>query len=82
MALSERPTSGMLAPASGDPAERSRPWPVPVVLLLALAGLISPFICFAGAAAAYALADRDQGNLLAGVGLVHLLIGLTFFPGF
>lgn len=82
MGLSERPTPELFAPAPSDPAERARPWPMPVVLGLALAGLISPLICFAGAAAAYALADRDQGNLLAGAGLVHLLISLTFLSGF
>ena len=82
MALPKRPTSGMFAPASSNAAERSRPWHAPVVLVLALAGLISPLICFAGALAAYALADREQGTLLAGVGLVHLLIGRTFLSGF
>ena len=49
---------------------------------LALAGLISPLITFAGALAAYALADQDQGTLLTGAGLFHVVIALTFTAGF
>jgi hypothetical protein len=53
-----------------------------VVVALALAGLISPLITFVGAAVAYALADKDQGTLLTGAGLVHVLVALTFTAGF
>jgi hypothetical protein len=65
-------------PAPGDPPA----WPVAVVVGLALAGLISPLITFAGAAVAYALADKDQGTLLTGAGLVHVIVALTFTAGF
>ncbi len=67
-----------LDPAAGHPP----PWPVAVVVGLALAGLISPLITFAGALAAYALADQDQGTLLTGAGLFHVVIALTFTAGF
>ena len=64
-------------PAAGGAA----PWPLPVVLGLAVAGVISPLIPFAGAVLAYALADQDQGTFLLGVGLVHVLMALTLLPG-
>jgi hypothetical protein len=68
---------------SQDPAAgRPPPWPVAVVVGLALAGLISPLITFAGAALAYALADKDQAALLTGAGLVHVIVALTFRAGF
>ena len=65
-------------PAAGQPP----PWPVAVVVGLVLAGLISPLITFAGALAAYALADKDQGTLLTGAGLFHVIIALTFTASF
>ena len=64
-----------------DPAAGHPPWPVGVVVGLALAGLISPLITFAGAAAAYALADKDQGTLLTGAGLFHVIVALTLTAG-
>jgi len=81
MALIERLRGTLFAPPARDPAERSFPWPVPVIALLALAGLLSPLICFAAAATAYALADRNQGALLLGAGLTHILLGQTLFAG-
>jgi hypothetical protein len=69
-------------PASAmDPAQGLAPWPVPVIVGLALAGLISPLITFAGAAAAYGLADQEQGTILTGAGLVHMIVALTFVAG-
>jgi hypothetical protein len=56
-------------------------WPVGVIVGLAVAGLISPLIPFAGAVAAYALADKDQGTVLTGAGLAHLVLALTFVAG-
>ena len=64
-----------------DPALGPAPWPVPVIIGLALAGLVSPLITFAGAAAAYGLADKDQGTLLTGAGLFHVVVALTFLAG-
>ncbi len=64
-----------------DPALGPAPWPVPVIVGLALAGLLSPLITFAGAAAAYGLADKDQGTLLTGAGLFHVVVALTFMAG-
>jgi hypothetical protein len=68
-------------PPQGDPAIGPAPWPVAVIVGLALAGLISPLITFAGAAAAYGLADKDQGTLLTGAGLFHMIVALTFVAG-
>ena len=75
-AIVKRATAGTPPqdPAAGHPA----PWPLAVIVGLVLAGLISPFITFAGALAAYALADKDQGTLLTGAGLFHVVIALTF----
>jgi hypothetical protein len=64
-------------PAAGHPP----PWPGAVIVVLALAGLISPLITFAGAVVAYALADKDQGTLLTGAGLFHVIVALTFTAG-
>jgi hypothetical protein len=64
-----------------DPAVGPAPWPVAVIVGFALAGLISPLITFAGAAAAYGLADKDQGTLLTGAGLFHMIVALTFVAG-
>jgi hypothetical protein len=77
MAKRAPPVAPPLDPAAGHPP----PWPVAVVVGLALAGLISPLITFVGAAVAYALADKDQGTLLTGAGLVHVLVALTFTAG-
>lgn len=65
------------AGAAGDPIERPMPWPNAMIVVLIVAGLISPLICLAGAAFAYALADPDQGMILTGAGLAHLVLGLT-----
>ena len=73
------PASCTAAPL--DPALGPAPWPVPVIVGLALAGLLSPLITFAGAAAAYGLADKDQGTLLTGAGLFHIVVALTFMAG-
>jgi len=81
MALSSRFLPRGHAEAAPDPIERGTPWPVAVVVGLIVAGLISPLICFAGAVVAYALADRDQGTILTGAGLAHLLLGLTLLAG-
>ena len=64
-------------PAVGGAA----PWPWSVVLGLAIAGVISPLIAVAAAVLAYAFADKDQGTLLIGAGLVHVLVALTFLSG-
>lgn len=54
-----------------------RPWPFVVVLAVIVAGLLSPMICFAGATAALAFGDREQGTLMVGAGLVHILMRMT-----
>ena len=65
-----------------DPAaDQARPWPLVVILAIIAAGALSPFFCFIGAALAYALAEQDQGLVLTGAGLVHLVFSLTFFAG-
>jgi hypothetical protein len=64
-------------PADAHPG----PWPRLVILGLAVSGLLSPLITFGGAAAAFAVADKDQGTLLTGAGLVHMVLGLTFLTG-
>jgi len=64
-----------------DPALGPAPWPVPVIVGFALVGLISPLLTFAGAVAAYALADQEQGTILTGAGLVHIIVALTFAAG-
>lgn len=56
-------------------------WPVPVLVAIGLAGFVSPLICFAGAVATFALADREQGIILAAAGLVHLWLRLTLLAG-
>jgi hypothetical protein len=73
--------AGWPEPAA-DPAEgRSAPWPLPVVLALAAAGVISPLMPFGGAVLAYALADQDQATLLMGAGVVHVILALTLMAG-
>jgi hypothetical protein len=69
------------APPQDLDADEPTPWPVIVIVVLVLAGLISPMITFAGAALAYVLADRDQGTLLTGAGLFHVLLALTLMAG-
>jgi hypothetical protein len=64
--------------AAMDPAVGPAPRPVPVIIGFALAGLISPVFTFAGAPATYALADQEQGTIMIGAGLVHLIVALTF----
>ena len=73
-------------PGWGDPPEDpaaggTAHWPLPTVLALAVAGLISPLIPFAGAVLAYAVADQEQGTFLLGAGLVHVVLVLTLLPG-
>lgn len=67
----------LLAPPSGRVTDGTARWPVPVLAAIVLAGFISPLICFAGAGATFALADREQGVVLAAAGLVHLWLRLT-----
>jgi hypothetical protein len=68
-------------PPTLDPARiDGRRWPAAVVLGLALGGFVSPLVCFAGAGTAYALADQEQAILLAGVGVMHLILSLTLLP--
>ena len=82
MALSRRRNrTGWVNPPEDPAAGGATPWPLPVVLGLAAAGLISPLIPLAGAVLAYALADQDQGTFLLGAGLVHVLVVLTLLPG-
>ena len=70
------------APAAPRPGDRAGALAgFAVIVGLALAGLISPLITFAGAAAAYGLADKDQGTLLTGAGLFHMIVALTFVAG-
>lgn len=81
MALPSRLLPRAHAGAAADPIERATPWPGAIVVGLIVAGLISPLICFAGAVFAYALADRDQGTILTGAGLAHVLLGFTLLAG-
>ena len=81
MALPWKRKDATWTPPPQDPAIGPAPWPVAVIVGFALAGLISPLITFAGAAAAYGLADKDQGTLLTGAGLFHMIVALTFVGG-
>ena len=81
MALPWKRKDARWTPPPHDPAIGPAPWPVAVIVGFALAGLISPLITFAGAAAAYGLADKDQGTLLTGAGLFHMIVALTFVAG-
>jgi hypothetical protein len=81
MVLPWKPKDARWTPPPLDPAIGPAPWPVAVIVGLALAGLISPLITFAGAAAAYGLADKDQGTLLTGAGMFHIVVALTFVAG-
>ncbi len=64
-----------------DPAERITRWPTVVVAALALAGWITPLIPLLAAAGAYGFGDKDQGLVLTGTGLMHLVFALTFAAG-
>ena len=79
IAIRKRATAA--APPQDPAACQQPPWPAAVIVCLALAGLISPLITLAGAAVAYALADKDQGTLLTGAGLCHVVVALTFTHG-
>jgi hypothetical protein len=69
-------------PTGLDPARiDGRRWPLPVMLGLALGGFLSPLVCFAGAGTAFALADQEQAILLAGVGVMHMILSLTLLGG-
>jgi hypothetical protein len=81
MTLPWKRKSATRTPRPMDPALGPPPWPVAVIVGLALAGLVSPLITLAGAAAAYGLADKDQGTLLTGAGLFHIVVALTFVAG-
>ena len=59
-----------------------QPWPDLLIAALVLAGLVSPLITLFGAAGAFALADQDQGIVLAGAGLMHVVLGMTLLAGF
>lgn len=77
----KRKRSGWTPPPADPAAVHPGPWPVPVVITLALAGLLSPLIPLAGAAAAFGFADKDQGTILTGAGLMHMVLALTFMAG-
>ena len=65
-----------------DPAQgHDRPWPMAVVAILAVAGLLSPLVPLAGSLVAFAIADRDQGTILGGAALMHLVLTLTLMAG-
>ena len=69
-------------PPPADPGQVDRRrWPTAVLCALALGGFVSPLVCFAGAGTAYALADQEQAILLAGLGVVHVVLSLTLLPG-
>jgi hypothetical protein len=77
----QRRRSEVVDPPEDPAAGGTVAWPMPAVLALAVAGLISPLIPFAGAVLAYATADPDQGTFLLGAGLVHVLLVLTLLSG-
>jgi hypothetical protein len=81
MALFRKSRRAVAAAPPMDPALGPAPWPVAVIVGFALAGLISPLITFSGAIGAYALADQEQGTILTGAGLVHMIVALTFAAG-
>ncbi len=64
---------------SRNPAAAGKPWSRKVMALLSLTGLVTPFVCFAAAPAAFALSDQDDGLLLAGIGGAHLLFSWAIF---
>lgn len=62
-----------------NPAAVSKPWSRIVMIILCLTSLVTPYLCFAAAPAAFALSDQDDGLLLAGIGGAHLLLMWTLF---
>ena len=74
-------TSSHPAISPSAPMKALKPWPVVVIVLLALAGFISPFICFGAAVVALALADQDQAMFLSGAGLAHLFLTYSLLAG-
>ena len=61
---------------SRSPAAAGQSWSRITVALLALTGLITPYVCFAAAPVAFANSDQDDGLLLAGIGGAHMLLSL------
>jgi hypothetical protein len=62
------------------PAHQStarQPWSSGLVVLLCLAGLLSPLICFGAAIAAYFKATKEQAFTLVIAGLVNMIISLS-----
>ena len=62
-----------------NPAIAGKPWSRFVMAILCLSGLVTPYLCFAAAPAAFALSDQDDGLLLAGIGGAHLLMTWALF---
>ena len=58
-----------------------QPWPDLLIAALVLAGLVSPLITLFGAAGAFVFADQNQGIVLAGAGLMHVVLGMTLLAG-
>jgi hypothetical protein len=74
-------TSSHPAISPSAPKMSMKPWPILVIVLLALAGFISPFVCFGAALVALALADQDQALFLGGTGLAHLFLSYSLLAG-
>lgn len=64
---------------SRNPAVAGKPWSRIVMAILCLSGLLTPYLCFAAAPAAFALSDQDDGVLLASIGGAHLLLTWMLF---
>ena len=64
---------------SRNPATAGKTWSRTVMAVLSLTALITPYVCFAAAPAAFALSDQDDGFLLAGLGGAHLLFSWALF---
>jgi hypothetical protein len=80
--MAEIPTSARTDAMPPDPARGlMQPWPDLLIAALVLAGLVSPLITLLGAAGAFAVADQDQGIVLAGAGLMHLVLRMTLLAG-
>lgn len=64
-----------------DPAPSSvdRPWSRIVMVLLALTGLFTPYICLATALVAFAVSDQDDSVFLASIGGAHLFLTWSLF---
>jgi hypothetical protein len=81
--MAEKSQIGADAMVPQDPAQAlMQPWPGLLIAALVLAGLVSPLITLLGAAGALAVADQDQGIVLAGAGLMHVILGMTLLAGF